>query len=62
MSNTPHHNIPPYGAAIQNAIQAGDLQQMKTLLEQRGSPASEPQELKTAYEKLSAEVAHLEQH
>ncbi|WP_347905373.1 DUF1843 domain-containing protein [Pseudomonas purpurea] len=62
MSNTPRHTMPPYGTAIQSAISAGDLPQMKTLLKQREVSATEPKELKAAYEELSAVVARLEKH
>lgn len=60
MSHSPSHTIPPYGVAIQHAISAGNLPQMKTLLEQRNSSATEPPELRTAYEHLAQEVARLE--
>jgi len=60
MNNSSLHNMPPYGVAIQSAITAGDLPQMKSLLKKRDKSASEPQELRSAYERLAKEVARLE--
>jgi len=61
MSRSSSHPIPPYGAAIHDAITEGNLQQMKTLLKQRDSSKAEPKELATAYEKLAKEVSRQEQ-
>ncbi|HJR29911.1 MAG TPA: DUF1843 domain-containing protein [Pseudomonas sp.] len=62
MSSSTRHNMPPYGVAIQSAIKAGDLPQMKTLLKQRDASTPENKELNTAYEQLAKEVARLEKH
>ncbi|MBU6957175.1 DUF1843 domain-containing protein [Pseudomonas sp. CVAP len=62
MSNATGHSMPPYGVAIQSAIKAGNLPQMKTLLKQRDTSKPEAKELSAAYEKLAKEVARLEQH
>ncbi|MGE1173395.1 DUF1843 domain-containing protein [Pseudomonas sp. BW7P1] len=56
------HNMPPYGAAIQDAISGGDLQRMKTLLKQRDSTKPEEKALQTAYKNLAEEVSRLEKH
>ncbi|MGF6487720.1 DUF1843 domain-containing protein [Pseudomonas frederiksbergensis] len=61
MSRSPSHPIPPYGAAIHDAIMEGNLQQMKTLLKQRDASKPEPKELQTAYDKLAKEVSRQEQ-
>lgn len=53
-------NIPPYGVAIQSAIKQGDVQHMKTLLQQRDTSKPEAQDLKDAYEKLAREVSRHE--
>ncbi|WLG48817.1 DUF1843 domain-containing protein [Pseudomonas sp. FP1742] len=60
MSSSTRHSMPPYGVAIQGAIKAGDLPQMKTLLKQRDASTPENKELKAAYEQLAKEVARLE--
>ncbi|MGF6316993.1 DUF1843 domain-containing protein [Pseudomonas frederiksbergensis] len=62
MSSSTRHSMPPYGVAIQSAIKAGDLSQMKTLLKQRDASTPENKELNTAYEQLAKEVARLEKH
>jgi hypothetical protein len=54
--------MPPYGVAIQSAIKAGSLPEMKTLLKQRDASTPENKELSTAYEQLAKEVARLEKH
>ncbi|MGE8178042.1 DUF1843 domain-containing protein [Pseudomonas fluorescens] len=62
MSNSIGHSMPPYGVAIQSAIKAGKLPQMKALLKQRDTSKPEPKELSSAYEQLAKEVARLERH
>lgn len=62
MSTSTRHSMPPYGVAIQGAIKAGDLPQMKTLLKQRDASKPENKELNAAYEQLAKEVARLEKH
>ncbi|MGF6221439.1 DUF1843 domain-containing protein [Pseudomonas frederiksbergensis] len=62
MSSSTRHSMPPYGVAIQSAIKAGDLPQMKTLLKQRDASTPENKELSNAYEQLAKEVARLEKH
>lgn len=53
-------NIPPYGVAIQGAIKQGDVQHMKTLLQQRDTRKPEAQDLKDAYEELAREISRHE--
>ncbi|MGA8138121.1 MULTISPECIES: DUF1843 domain-containing protein [Pseudomonas] len=60
MNRSTPHALPPYGTAIQGAIEEGNLQQMKALLKQRDSTKPQPQDLQTAYEKLAKEVSRLE--
>lgn len=60
MSRSTSHFSPPYGSAIHDAIEEGNLQQMKTLLQQRDSTKPQPKDLQTAYEKLAKEVSRLE--
>ncbi|WP_248799204.1 DUF1843 domain-containing protein [Pseudomonas sp. MWU13-2105] len=60
MSRSTPHASPPYGSAIHDAIEEGNLQQMKTLLQQRDSTKPQPKDLQTAYEKLAREVSRLE--
>jgi len=62
MSNASPHVIPPYGVAIQSAISAGKLPEMKTLLAKRDPSKNEPKDLHNAYEQLAKEVARLERH
>lgn len=62
MSSSSSHPIPPYGAAIHDAITEGNLQKMKALLKQRDSAKAEPKELQTAYERLAKEVTRQEKH
>ena len=61
MSSSTRHSMPPYGVAIQSAIKAGSLPEMKTLLKQRDASKPEPKELQTAYDKLAKEVSRQEQ-
>lgn len=62
MSSSSPHPIPPYGAAIHDAITEGNLQKMKALLKQRDAAKTEPKELQTAYERLAKEVSRQEKH
>ncbi|RON47800.1 DUF1843 domain-containing protein [Pseudomonas frederiksbergensis] len=62
MSHSSSHPIPPYGAAIHDAITEGNLQQMKALLKQRDASKTETKALQTAYEKLAKEVSRQEKH
>lgn len=62
MSNASPHAVPPYGVAIQSAISAGKLPEMKALLTERDPGQNEPKDLHDAYEQLAKEVARLERH
>ncbi len=60
MNRSTSHSLPPYGNAIHDAIEEGNLQQMKALLKQRDSTKPQPKDLQTAYEKLAKEVSRME--
>jgi hypothetical protein len=55
-----HMAIPPYGVAIQDAIAAGDLAQMKALRKQAEAILAQQGDVASAFEALKIEIAKLE--
>ena len=54
------HGVPPYGAAIQQAIASGQLAQMKAAASQARQHLAEVGNVSAALEALKIEIAKLE--
>ncbi|UQS17694.1 DUF1842 domain-containing protein [Pseudomonas sp. HS6] len=56
----PHHNLPLYAVAVQQAQTSGDLAQLKTVVQQGEQQVAHQGALRSALEHLNAEIARLE--